>query len=98
MSEWPWTPGPWIQDGSTIERERSGRGRVIVADLEYPYDLGANGEIIILAPEMAEAILAWDNCDDQRCCHPAGECIHLYNNGPLRSIADRLRRIGSKND
>jgi hypothetical protein len=84
-----WTPGPWRvyrYDWRTVEQADDLR---TIADIRYRPD----GELIALAPEMAEAIMR----DVQ-----ATECGPCVNGGPcvdgLCGIADKLRQINASSE
>lgn len=93
MSDRPWTPGPWLY------RPKSGSwhaepdidtgysyGQAFITtpdacDMEFRNE--ADADLIALAPEMAEAILA---CADQ----PSYDANLI----PIDLMADKLRAIG----
>lgn len=71
MSDYPWTPGPWIYE-STLDYEGDLHEWITCPDGETPWRCEtspgrtprasrANHELIALTPEMAEAILKF--CD-----------------------------------
>lgn len=99
----PWTPGPWTWNDITTYNDRLGIRWMFSEILNGGDATGVvwspNGEmtttvedaaLITLTPEMAEAILGFDNCDD---CDPDGEWCECMR--PLLDVAAKLRAIGS---
>ncbi len=88
-----WTEGPWVvRDGTPV-----GGGQVWeIASPHAPevncYEVASSWEnrptadLIALAPEMAEAILAWD--DNGQCAPPDSDA--------LVDLAEKLRQIGGE--
>ncbi len=97
-----WTPGPW-----PISEQWMGgikRGPFHIGRPNHAHVNGkANAELIALAPEMAEALLNYANCQEKqfidcagnRYCHAAGECVYLMD---LKEVTDKLRAIVGDNE
>jgi hypothetical protein len=66
-------------------------------------DSKADAQLIALAPEMADALLNYsecqknqtDECGVARNCHEAGECLYLWE---LEPITAKLRMIGNDSE
>lgn len=54
-----WTEGPWQSSGCVVHVVGSPYSGAIVSAYNQHEQTAANGDLIALAPEMAEAILAW---------------------------------------
>jgi hypothetical protein len=84
-----WTEGPWLssvdQFGGTEIVDSSGSQIASGRPTMYA-DAAPNAALIALAPEMAEAILAWD--DNGQCAPPDSDA--------LVDLAAKLRAIGGK--
>lgn len=92
ISPTPWTPAPWRYVEATNDYgpyadvlapplpER--HPRAVVSHIEQ----GATGRLIALAPEMAQAILAYDETRRQNGCDAWGG---------LDVVAEKLRGIGN---
>ena len=103
MSEQPWTKGPWqyrrmgYSDSGHELWSLLGAGGEPVGDHEaFGEPSPANRAIAALAPEMAEAILAFqeqeapthDHCDEEESC---AACTII-------AVAEQLRSIGASDE
>lgn len=91
MSEYPWTPGPWRSndgiagDGYSIDSDGSQVGFVFCDPdgTEDPRRAEADAALVALAPEMAEAILA--------ACEVNDDGDGILSSNPVRDVLDDLR-------
>lgn len=79
MPDTPWTPGPWDYENGRIYPTTVGFGAIVAAAK------GDNGRLIALAPEMAEAILGYDEMTI------TGENVDDL----MFMLANKLRAIGA---
>lgn len=99
MSSRPWTPGPWVAAPLGSERAK-GMVRIAVhfdiAESQYRAfhvpTMNADAELIALAPDMAEAILAWVDCE----CDEHND--HAPCSKPLLYVYRKLKAIGGDDD
>ena len=86
----PWTAGPWSAGASRSPFLNSDR-EIYDEDEEHVATTFAvaDGELIALAPEMAEAILRWDD-------EPG--TLHLDTEALLIDLAEKLRAIGGNHE
>ena len=92
QTERAWTLGPWtVVDRDGIYTVTSPNGNPIncyeVADT---WRVWPDAALIALAPELAEAVLAWDDEDNGR-AHTSGIRTSLA----LAELADKLHEIGT---
>ena len=84
----PWTPGPWEVDPEEFH-DVSGSSRWIGPDADHGvfvlYPTRPDAALIALAPEMAEAILAWNDGNSDG-----------YANGTPDAVADALDHVAVK--
>jgi hypothetical protein len=103
MPNHPWTPGPWTHE-HCVDVEGDRWDWLTCPDGDQPHygetshdvrtpEQGAiNTALIALAPEMAEAILRWDEGDD----YTVAPVEYDKTVDILEGIAERLRAIGRK--
>lgn len=84
----PWTPGKWEIDSDYIVPEGWTGGKDYVAILGDRIDWRDNAALIALAPEMAEAVLSWDNDAEWR-----GDSAFVEWEIKMQAISTSLRRI-----
>jgi hypothetical protein len=102
--ETAWTPGPWHWQWFAGSQELNGveSGWIIRNGTEPTVSTEANAELIALAPEMAEAILADAECRtcnfENESCANEGICRCLEPGWKaLEAVASKLRSIGENN-
>ncbi len=82
----PWTPGKWERYSDYIVSDGWTGGKDYIAIVGDCVNWKANADLIALAPELAEAILEWD---DNAEWHGGNEDWEMK----LQAVADRLRQI-----
>lgn len=110
MSDHRWTPGPWgwevdgclyggWDNGWLYDDVISATGECEHKPCEFiaipKTRILADRQLIALAPEMAEAILA---CVDTEGYTPFTDAPGMTTAANLRNVADKLRAIGDSNE